>query len=167
MPMAGEARSSSTSRPTFQRFDFGRGMSSTGSSMGRCGNFGIEAVHFQSGRPVLALGGVDTMTQAEALAALELRVPETELVPLPVDTYYQHQLMGCGVKTVGGALVGTVIDVRGDAGAHRLVVRSPGGPDEEEIEVPLAEPICVQVDLEHRMIVVDPPDGLLDLNQRR
>ena len=134
---------------------------------GQTRGFRIAAVRFQSGRPVLALAGIETMTQAEALALLEFRVPETELMPLPADTYYQHQLTGCGVTTVGGALVGTVMEVRGGAGAHRLVVRTPSGSDEEEIEVPLAEPICVRVDLEHRMIVVDPPDGLLELNQRR
>ena len=105
------------------------------------------------------------MSQAEALASLELRVPEQTLAPLPSGTYYQHDLMGCEVTTVGGAVVGTVTAVQGALGATRLLVRSPNQAD--EIEVPLAEPICVQVDPEHKTIVVDPPDGLLDLNRRQ
>ena len=125
----------------------------------------IRAVRFHAGRPLVALDGVETMSQAEALASLELRVPEQTLAPLPSGTYYQHDLMGCEVTTVGGAVVGTVTAVQGALGATRLLVRSPNQAD--EIEVPLAEPICVQVDPEHKTIVVDPPDGLLDLNRRQ
>ena len=125
----------------------------------------IRGVRFHGGRPLVALDGVDTMNQAEALANLELRVPEQTLAPLPSGTYYEHDLMGCEVRTVGGAAVGTVTAVRGAVGATRLVVREPSQGD--EIEVPLAEPICVQVDPEQKTIVVDPPDGLLELNRRQ
>ena len=124
----------------------------------------IRAVRFHAGRPLVALDGVETMSQAKALASLELRVPEQTLTPLPSGTYYQHDLMGCQVTTVGGAVVGTVTAVQGALGATRLLVRPPNQCD--EIEVPLAEPICVDVDPEHKTIVVDPPDGLLDLNRR-
>lgn len=129
----------------------------------------IVAARFHAGRPVLTLAGVATMDQAEALAGLELRVPESELPRLPPGTFYHHALTGCAVRTVGGADVGTVTAVGGTPGAHRLLVRRAGDPDgvTGEIDVPLAAPICVEVDPEHRIIVVDPPEGLLELNRRQ
>jgi 16S rRNA processing protein RimM len=136
---------------------------------GRVRSFRIVAARFHAGRPVVLLGGVDTMTQAETLAGVELRVPETELAALPPDTYYHHELIGCAVRTADGMPVGTVTEVHRAAGAHRLLVRPCGeaaGTD-AEIDVPLVEPICVRVDPEHGLIVVDPPDGLLELNRRR
>ena len=134
----------------------------------------IAGVRFQAGRPVLVLDGVETMSQAEALAQQELRVPEATLAPLPAGTYYQHDLLGCEVATTTGTFVGTVVGVRGTVGVNRLVVRPVErrekddrfGRDDDEIEVPLAEPICVRVDPARRVIVIDPPDGLLELNRR-
>jgi ribosomal 30S subunit maturation factor RimM len=34
-----------------------------------------------------------------------------------------------------------------------------------ELFVPFTEAICVEVDPEARVIVIDPPDGLLELNE--
>ena len=129
----------------------------------------IAAARFHAGRPVLTLAGVETMDQAEALAGLELRVPESELPPLPPGSFFHHALTGCAVRTVAGADVGTVAAVGGAAGAHRLLVRRTGDPDGAtgEIDVPLAAAICVEVDPERRLIVVDPPEGLLELNRRQ
>ena len=133
--------------------------------------FRIVTVRFHAGRPIVRLGGVDTMNQAEALAGLELRAPAAELPALPPDSYYHHQLVGCVVRTTAGTPVGTVTAVQRAAGAHRLLVRPDGGrkggAGEGGIEVPLAEPICVRVDPERGSIVIDPPDGLLELNRRR
>ena len=129
----------------------------------------IAAARFHAGRPVLTLAGIATMDEAEALAGRELRVPESELPGLPAGSFYHHALAGCTVRTVEGADIGTVTEVAGSAGAHRLLVRLAGDPDGEtgEIDVPLAESICVEVDPERRVIVVDPPEGLLDLNRRQ
>jgi 16S rRNA processing protein RimM len=55
-----------------------------------------------------------------------------------------------------------VAKVDGELGASRLVVTAPYG----EVLVPLARAICVGIDIAARRIVVDPPEGLLDLNRR-
>lgn len=130
--------------------------------------FLIEGVRFHGGRPVVGLKGIDSMNAAEALAAAELRVPEAELVTLPQDTYYRYQLIGSVVETISGTVVGTVTAVEGAIGAQRLLVRPSGDKFEigTEIEVPLAEPICVRIDTVEKRILVDPPDGLLELNER-
>src|SRR5688500_11885737 len=68
-------------------------------------------------RPVVAFEGCGTVESAEALAGAELRVPESDLQPLPEGSYYLHQLAGCRVETVDGVAVGTVSRVEGGVGA--------------------------------------------------
>jgi 16S rRNA processing protein RimM len=100
------------------------------------------------------------MSAAEALAGAELRVSAETLRPLPGGSFYRHDLVGCLVETKQGARVGEVTSVEGDATGSRLVVRGRSG----EILIPLAEGICVEVDVAAKKIVVDPPDGLMELN---
>jgi 16S rRNA processing protein RimM len=102
------------------------------------------------------------MNDAEALAGLELRVPPGELEPLPPGMYYRHDLVGCRVETTGGETVGEVTAVEGDMASSRLVLRTASG----EVLIPVAEAICVNIDTAARRIVIDPPDGLLDVNRR-
>lgn len=120
----------------------------------------MTSVRFYRARPILGLAGVETMNDAEALAGVELRVPLDWLEPLPAGTYFQHELVGCRVETTTGAPVGIVQRVEGGPGGSRLVVEGARG----EVLVPLADEICVSVDVGGHRIVVDPPAGLLDLN---
>ena len=59
------------------------------------------------------------------------------------------------------ARVGSVKDILFIEGNDLLVVER----GEREMFVPFTESICVEVNLEERKITVDPPDGLLDLDE--
>src|SRR5437879_5281774 len=61
----------------------------------------LTSVRFQHDRPVIAIAGVETMNDAEALAGCELRVPIETLRALPSGTFYRHDLIGCHVETGG------------------------------------------------------------------
>ena len=76
---------------------------------------------------------------------------------------YHHDLIGCEVHASSGAKIGRVTGVEGAAAGSRLVVESPSG----EILIPLVEGICVNVDVPRKQIVVEPPEGLLELNVTR
>src|SRR5262249_55922669 len=122
----------------------------------------IVSVRFHRERPVIGFEGVSSMNEAEALAGLELRVPADRLMPLPGGSYYHHDLVGCRVETSSGEAIGEVADVEGTAGGSRLIVKGPRG----EVQVPFATEICRVVDPDAKRIVIEPPDGLLDLNRR-
>jgi len=121
----------------------------------------LTTARIQNGRPVIGIAGVDTMNDAIALAGLELRVPVESLAPLPKGTFYHHELVGCQVVTGSGEMVGTVEKVEGTAGGSRLVVAGSRG----EIQIPLADEICRTIDVAGKRIVIEPPDGLLEVNQ--
>jgi 16S rRNA processing protein RimM len=121
----------------------------------------LTTVRFQGDRPVIGIAGVDSMTAAEALAGFELCVPVEQLEPLPAGTFYRHDLVGCRVETRRGEAVGVVADVTDASGSSVLVVTGSAG----EILVPLASAICVEIDVGGKRIVIDPPEGLLSLNE--
>jgi 16S rRNA processing protein RimM len=120
----------------------------------------IEDVRFHRGRPIIGLAGIETMDAAEALAGRELRVSVETLQSLPAGAFYHHDLIDCSVVTSDGEAIGRVMSVEGNAAGSRLVVQGRAG----EILIPLAEGICIEVDVAARKIVVEPPEGLLDLN---
>jgi len=123
----------------------------------------VRSVRFQHDRPVIGLEGIETMTDAEALAGLELRIPVDRLVALPAGTYYHHDLVGCRVETTDGWSIGVVTSVDAAMGGSRLVV---DGGSRGEILIPLVAEICTTVDVGGKRIVIAVPDGLLDLNVR-
>ena len=123
----------------------------------------IADVRFHRGRPIVGLTGVDTMDAAEALAGTELRVDVEALQPLPPGSFYHHDLVGCAVEMPDGRLVGQVSSVEGEATGSRLVVKGQDG----DVLIPLVEGICLRVDIAGRKIVVEPPEGLLELNVTR
>ena len=120
----------------------------------------VESVRFHRGRPIIGLAGIGTMNAAEALAGMELRVSIDALQSLPAGSYYHHDLIGCSVETPGGEPIGRVKAVEGDGAGSRLVVARSDG----DVLIPMVEGICVDIDVVGRKVMVEPPEGLLDLN---
>jgi 16S rRNA processing protein RimM len=121
----------------------------------------VASSRVQGGRPVVGFEGFSSIEDVERLAGLDLRVPEDELQPLADGVYYHHQLIGCAVHTAAGERVGEVVKVEGGAAGSLLVIRGQRG----EVLVPLAAPMCVEIDVPGRRIQIDPPEGLLELNE--
>ena len=111
---------------------------------------------------MLKLRGVESIGQAEALAGSEILVPEDGLPDRDADRYPVADLVGCAVTAVGGEPWGVVTDVWESGGAAVLVVGGAGG---RETLVPFSAALCPVIDTAGKRITVDPPDGLLDLNE--
>lgn len=123
--------------------------------------FELERSWLHKGRVVLKLAGVDSIDQADGLRGFLVMVPYAERAALPAGTYYVHELKGCRVCSEAGSEIGTVIEVEPTAGVPLLHVRSA---DNQEILIPLAESICRLIDTEVKLIIIEPPGDLLDLN---
>lgn len=119
----------------------------------------LEDYWFQNDRVILKLADYDDVDAAKTLVGFNFAVPEAERVSLPEDHYYDWELEGCTVKT-DDQILGVVKAVLRTGGPEILVV---AGEDGSERLIPLAESIVVKVDTEAKTIVVDPPEGLLDL----
>ena len=119
----------------------------------------LESYWFQNDRVVLKLAGYDDVEAAKELVGFEFAVPESERVTLPSDHYYDWELEGCTVN-VGSESIGKVQSVIKTGGAEILLVADENG---KERLIPLVDSIVVAIDATAKTIVVDPPEGLLDL----
>ncbi len=119
----------------------------------------IEDYWFQNDRVVLKLADYDDVEAAKELVGFEFAVPESERVPLPSDHYYDWELEGCTVK-VGSESIGKVQSVIRTGGTEILAIADEHG---KESLIPLVDSIVVEIDAAAKTIVVDPPEGLLDL----
>lgn len=121
----------------------------------------LESYWLQSGRVILKLAGVNTIEQAQEFVGRSFCVPETKIIPLGADEYYDWQLESCFVETMEGAPVGTVREVLHTGGGVPVLLIE--GAKGVEHLIPLAKTICVEVDTQGKRIRVDAPEGLLDL----
>ncbi len=78
------------------------------------------------------------------------------------DTWYERDLVGLKAVTVGGDEVGEVIALRTGGAQDLLVLRLTDG---REALVPFVTAIVPEVDIDGGRVVLDPPTGLLDLDQ--
>ena len=124
---------------------------------GRKRELKIEEHWFQQGRLVLKFAEVDSINDAELLRNAEICVEEAEAVELESDEFFDWQLEGCNVETTDGETIGKVAELMRTGGTELLVVEG-----EKEYLIPFAQAICVEVDVDEKRIVIDPPEGLLE-----
>lgn len=117
----------------------------------------LENHWFQSGRMVLKFAGVNSIEDGEKLRNVEICVPEIDAVELEEGEYFDWQLTGCRVVTVSGEEIGKVRELMRTGATEILVVDG-----EKEYLIPFAEAICTDVDIENGVILIDPPEGLLE-----
>jgi 16S rRNA processing protein RimM len=108
---------------------------------------------------LVGFDGVRDRTGAELLKGRYLFRDTAAVEPLADDELFYHQLLGMEVVTKDGEHVGEVSEVYELRPADLLEVRGPRG----EVMIPFLSSIVVEVDAEARRMVIDPPEGLLDL----
>lgn len=118
-----------------------------------------EARPFRKGYLVRFLG-VEDRTRGELLRDRYLLRPFEETEPLEEGEVFYHQLLGLVVHTLDGREVGRILEVYDLRPADILEV-SRG--DDDSVLIPFTREIVVEWDLEGGRLVVDPPEGLLDL----
>jgi 16S rRNA processing protein RimM len=123
------------------------------------------------GRVVLQFAGVNSITDAEKLAGLEVLVAGEERMPLDAESVYISELVGCTVYD-GSTVVGVIADVQFPAtadGTRRLDEAAPllevAATDGEEILIPFAKAFVVGVDTKAKRVDMTLPVGLLDVNR--
>jgi 16S rRNA processing protein RimM len=109
----------------------------------------------------LKLEGVDSLSQADRLAGLDVLIPKEALKEREKGEFFLFQLIGCAVIDRQGKMTGRVKDVLSTGPGDLLVVERQG----KEILIPFHESVCIEVDVPGKRIRIDPPEGLLDLNE--
>ncbi len=101
--------------------------------------------------------GVDSISDAEKLAGAEVSIPFEQRAAISEDEVFQSDLIGCEVVDATGRALGLVTDFQDTGGTPLLQVGT-------DLLIPFAKSICTEIDPANKKIVVNLPDGLLDLN---
>ena len=112
------------------------------------------------GRRILKFEGIDSISSAEKLVGCLVQVPKEQAVRLPRGTFFDHDLVGCSVENRQGHYLGVVDSVLRIPGNSQLVVKNLG----KEVLVPAVESICTHISIDEKRIIIDPPEGLMDLD---
>lgn len=121
----------------------------------------IDEVREHQGRLIVAFAGVHDRNVAEELRDVMLWVDSAGLVPpADPDEFHDHQLVGLTAVTPAGETLGEVARIDHAPASDLLVLRRTTGG---MALVPFVKAIVPEVDLAAGRVVVDPPDGLLDL----
>ena len=111
---------------------------------------------------LLKFKGINSRDEAEALRDSLIKIQKAERLPLPEGSYYHDQLVGAKVYTIKGELIGTVVEIRPGGGHDQIILARAGRRDIYKL-IPAVKEFIRQVKPEEGTIVVELPEGLLDL----
>ena len=123
--------------------------------------YAVEHLRPNRDRFVVRLADVTTEDQAKMLSGKDVWLPLSEMAPLPEGKFYFHEVQGwTAVDRSTSKAIGTILHVV-DQGAYPMLEVDFG---EGNVGfVPLPEHVQVEVQREAQTLVVDLPDGLLDV----
>jgi 16S rRNA processing protein RimM len=123
------------------------------------------------GRIVLHFSGIETISQAEQLAGLDVIIPREQRRALDDEAVYISELVGCTLYD-GATAVGLVADVQFPTSAdgnRRLEEAAPllevTSFDGDEILIPFVKSFLVSIDTKAKRIDMTLPPGLIEINR--
>lgn len=115
---------------------------------------------WHSGRLLVTFAGVADRTDAETLRGRLLYAEVDERArPADPDEFYDYQLIGMRALSGDGDEIGRVREVLHLPGQDVLVIDRAGGG---EALVPFVAAIVPEVDVDRRLLRLDPPPGLIE-----
>jgi 16S rRNA processing protein RimM len=121
----------------------------------------LESLRWHQGRVIAQFDGVHDRAVAEALRGVLLQVDSAEVTPPDdPDEFHDHQLLGLAVVAADGAVLGEVDRIDHSPASDLIVLAKTGGGT---ALIPFVSQFVPEVDIPGGRIVVDLPEGLLDL----
>jgi 16S rRNA processing protein RimM len=119
----------------------------------------VDSVKSSSGRPVVKIAGVDNSDQAKILLNEYLYIHNSVLGNLAEGSYYHFDLIDCRVVNESGHELGRVVDIETYPANDVLVIESMDGI---KYLLPIIRPFLKEIDIEKKLIIIDPPEGIFD-----
>lgn len=121
--------------------------------------FDVTGISAQKKNFLISFEGVDTVESAQTLTGSKILIENSSLPDLPEGEYYWKDLIGLMVNSSDGTCFGTIKTIM-ETGSNDVFVVKDG---EKEILIPFIDQVVKNVDLENGNVLVELPDGLLDL----
>ncbi len=120
----------------------------------------IDWIKPHSRGALLALKGVTHRDQAKTLLGSDLHIEKAALPELEADAFFWFDLIGLNVFASDGRYLGR-LDAIIETGAHDVYVVKN---DRKEILIPALKSVVRDIDIEAKVMRVELPDGLEDLD---
>lgn len=120
----------------------------------------VLAVRTTSKNLLVKLERVLNRNDAEAVRGKSVDVERASLPKPKKGEAYVVDLIGYAVETAGGAMVGKLVGMEEGGGNGLLVVAAADG---KQHRIPSVPQIVLRFEHERRVVVIDPPEGLLEL----
>lgn len=119
----------------------------------------IAGCRFDGDELFVRMEGVSSPEEAKRFSGRLLAVAQEDALPAPEGHFYPWEMTGAVVETREGRRIGEFVGVEDHAAQALWIVAHEG----RELLVPAVPEIVVDVNVKERRIVIDPPEGLLDL----
>jgi len=119
----------------------------------------LEAISPHKNQFLIKLRDLQNIDDATRWVGATLSVAESSLQALAPSEYYHYQVIGFEVFDLKGESLGRIASVMATPGSALYVVR---GENKERL-IPAVKEIVEQVDFTEGKVIINPPDGLLDL----
>lgn len=119
----------------------------------------VEAINRHRNQLLVKLEDIASIDAASRHVGATLCVCEAALVALEPGQYYHYQVVGFEVHDPSGARIGTISATMSTPGGELYVIQ---GPEKEHL-IPAVKEFIEKVDFTARQMIINPPDGLLDL----
>jgi 16S rRNA processing protein RimM len=120
----------------------------------------LEAARPHGSRLLVSLAGIADAAAARELSGGDLCIDARSAAPPPEGFYLEREVRGWACEDPEGRPLGRVAGLERTAAGPTLTVTLPDG---REAMVPFVHGIVLAVDRAARRVVLDPPEGLLDL----
>ena len=119
----------------------------------------FTAIRFISGRPAVKIEGIDDPDMARSLTNSYLYIEGSELAELPDGKYYHFDLIGCRVVDTDGKELGQLAAVETYPANDVWVIETEKG---KRKQFPAVKQFVRSVDIENKLIKINPPEGIFD-----
>jgi 16S rRNA processing protein RimM len=120
--------------------------------------FSIESSSRFRNAVIIKLAGIDNPEDAKKLVGCYLEIEKEEVPPLPEGKYRIFDIVGLKVRTPEGENLGEVKEVIQYPANDVYVISRQG----KEFDLPATKEIIKEIDLEKRVMVVQPLAGIFD-----
>jgi 16S rRNA processing protein RimM len=119
----------------------------------------LVSIRFISGKPAARIEGYNSREQARLMTNKYLYIRNADLGELPEGSYYHFDLIGCLVADSGGQMLGRVCEVETYPANDVWVIEAENG---RKFLFPVVAKFIDKVDIDKKLIIISPPEGIFD-----
>ncbi len=121
--------------------------------------FTVKSARAHKDGLIVVLDDVTDRSQAESLRGRWVEIPQAYIVADEGESLFLGQYLGLKIKDKTLGEVGKVVDLTSNGAQDMLVVETKKG----RFEIPLVEDFVLETDLKSGVILMDLPEGLVEV----